>query len=260
MGKSIIDLMGKRFGYLTVIKRVGTKFGYALWLCKCDCGNEKEISGNNLRKGNTKSCGCYRKETVAIRSKGKSPKNIKDLTGKRFGRLVVIERKGSNKNSHSLWLCKCDCGKEVIIIGICLTSENTKSCGCFNHDNHTLPFGEAAKRTIYRSYIKHAEERNLSFELSFEQFLELSQKNCYYCGLEPSNINKSNFNNGDFIYNGIDRVDNTKGYTIENCVSSCRPCNIAKADMAHDEFLSLAERIHQNHFEESISVNSFDYY
>ena len=60
----LIDLTGKRFGYLTVIKRVeNTTYNSgssATWLCKCDCGKEKKIVGASLRKGDTKSCGCHR--------------------------------------------------------------------------------------------------------------------------------------------------------------------------------------------------------
>lgn len=53
------DITNKRFGKLTAIKRTGTtSYGKAIWLCKCDCGNYKEIDGSSLRKGNTKSCGC----------------------------------------------------------------------------------------------------------------------------------------------------------------------------------------------------------
>ena len=54
-----IDLTGQRFGQLVAIRRVGTnKSGSATWLCKCDCGNEKEINAASLRYGTSKSCGC----------------------------------------------------------------------------------------------------------------------------------------------------------------------------------------------------------
>ena len=63
MGK-LIDLTGKRFGRLLVVEKSESKNGYAAWLCRCDCGNEKIISGNELRKGKAKSCGCLRKEVA----------------------------------------------------------------------------------------------------------------------------------------------------------------------------------------------------
>lgn len=64
MGKCI-DLTGKRFGLLTVVEKAGkTKHGAIKWLCKCDCGKETTVIGDELRKGNTTSCGCYAKEVA----------------------------------------------------------------------------------------------------------------------------------------------------------------------------------------------------
>ena len=58
MSMARIDLIGKRFGRLTVIEYSGTKHGQCLWKCVCDCGKVKIVYGNNLRNGVTKSCGC----------------------------------------------------------------------------------------------------------------------------------------------------------------------------------------------------------
>ncbi len=63
------DLTGKQFERLTVMKRIGTKRGCALWLCKCSCGNETTVITSLLRSGNTKSCGCLHKEQLARRNK-----------------------------------------------------------------------------------------------------------------------------------------------------------------------------------------------
>jgi hypothetical protein len=69
---ALIDLTGQRFGRLTVVKKA--KNGYVKWLCKCDCGNETTVSGQELRKGKTNSCGCLRKEITSNRRRqhGKS--------------------------------------------------------------------------------------------------------------------------------------------------------------------------------------------
>lgn len=59
----IQDLSGIRYGTLTAIKRIGkTKFNLSVWLCKCDCGKEKEVISGNLKTGNTTNCGCKRRE------------------------------------------------------------------------------------------------------------------------------------------------------------------------------------------------------
>lgn len=58
---------------------------------------------------------------------------IKDLTGKRFGRLVA-KRLAFTKNGFAYWECQCDCGKTAIVRGVLLSNENTKSCGCYNEE------------------------------------------------------------------------------------------------------------------------------
>lgn len=113
----IIDMTGLKFGRLTVITRGITPptSNKAHWLCICECGNIKVIDGRSLRRGVTKSCGCI---------------NSPNLTGMRFGKLLVICRAGSTKDKRALWLCKCDCGNNKIATGICLRNGDTKSCGC----------------------------------------------------------------------------------------------------------------------------------
>lgn len=63
----VIDLIGCRYGRLVVIEKVETK-GASKWVCKCDCGNTKTISGNSLRQGQTKSCGCLRVEVATAQA------------------------------------------------------------------------------------------------------------------------------------------------------------------------------------------------
>lgn len=68
MGK-FIDLTGQKFGRLTALRRVENKSKHTMWLCRCDCGNEVAVDGGNLRKGLTKSCGCYNRELASKRVK-----------------------------------------------------------------------------------------------------------------------------------------------------------------------------------------------
>ena len=121
----LIDLTGKKFERLTVIKRAkeNTSDNKPRWDCKCDCGNEVTVAGSHLRNGHTKSCGCLQKE--AARNN-----NYKDITGQTFGNLIALKDVGSNEKGNSLWKCKCACGNEVIVKGIDLRNGHTKSCGC----------------------------------------------------------------------------------------------------------------------------------
>lgn len=116
-GKSKIkDITNKRFGALTALSR--TEDG--LWNCICDCGKQVQVKIGSLTTGNTRSCGCRR---------NRAAKNRQDLTGKTFGKLSVI-RYLRTENKKTIWLCKCDCGKEIEVKGLYLIHSDTKSCGC----------------------------------------------------------------------------------------------------------------------------------
>ena len=128
----VIDLTGRRFGRLVVLKRAPPDSKYnntkALWLCQCDCGKIVTTIGINLRKGNTKSCGCLRKENIY---------NLGNLAGQRFGRLTVLERVPRPPyyaDTCAWWRCKCDCGNVIEINSRRLKTGNTKSCGCYRRE------------------------------------------------------------------------------------------------------------------------------
>lgn len=82
----------------------------------------------------------------------------------------------------------------------------------------------------------------------------MSQRSCFYCGLKSSNEKRDKKKNGKYIsdeiikYNGIDRIDNTKGYTKDNIVACCKHCNYAKRSMTTKEFLSFVKRIYEKNF------------
>lgn len=73
-----IDLIGQRFGRLTVTTRVGKKHGSALWQCTCACGTVTEVTTRSLRSGNTRSCGCIHKEELAARNRASAKHGFSD--------------------------------------------------------------------------------------------------------------------------------------------------------------------------------------
>lgn len=81
------------------------------------------------------------------------------------------------------------------------------------------------KRQPYNDYVSNCRRKNIYWEISFDDFNELTSKNCVYCDRPPHRVR-----NGWF-YNGIDRLDNNKGYTIKNSVPCCHPCNRVKSDL-----------------------------
>jgi|WetSurSiteA1Bulk_404760.scaffolds.fasta_scaffold00318_12 hypothetical protein len=175
---------------------------------------------------------------------------MEDLTGKRFGRLTVTELKGRNaKRREFWWTCLCDCGNIKVIRGDNLKDGTTRSCGCLKKERDRTRWlkapGEGSANQIINSYKGHAKNRGLSLELTREQIINIMNKDCYYCGKEPSNIYKSPYNTGDFVYNGIDRIDNSKGYTIENAVPCCGTCNHSKDILSENDFLLWVKRVYE---------------
>lgn len=167
-----------------------------------------------------------------------------DLIGERFGRLVVSDYVG-----NSLWLCVCDCGNSVNVKTNKLRSGNTKSCKCYRNTllakERTLGSGYANFKEVLRHYIKEAKRRGYVFELSEESCHKIMKMDCYYCGIEPSQIYKHGDCFGDFVYNGMDRYDNTLGYIEGNVVPCCKDCNYAKRAMSVQEFENWIQRVHK---------------
>jgi len=238
------DLTNRKFGKLTVIKRVNKpdnkKTISVYYLCKCDCGNEKIISAAGLRGGKTNSCGCVMKGAV------RKPKN--NLINKEFGRLRVIERdlsKTSKTGAHVYWICVCECGNKISTRSTSLLNGDTKSCGCLQLEGVSLPYGESAKNILFGKYKYSAKERGLKFNLTKKYFYTLLQGRCFYCNCEPSTISKGR-SNGNYIYNGIDRIDSSNGYVMGNVVSCCKDCNYAKGIMNQENFINLIKNIYYN--------------
>lgn len=140
MNSSVKDLTGAKIGKLTVVKDSGRRGykGQVIWICKCDCGKEKEIIGSSLRKKNpTKSCGCIQKKRAS--EYGESI--TKNIVGKKFGRLVILEILPTVK-TRRLARCKCDCGKIFVTRTDKIKYGGTVSCGCYNREMSSLRKGK----------------------------------------------------------------------------------------------------------------------
>lgn len=140
----IKDKTGERFGNLYVLEHIGfNKIGNALFKCLCDCGNECEVPGGHLRhiKPHTISCGC-----VKFMNRYMHRGFHIDISGKKYGKLTVIEEKvlEFDRNLGHLYECKCDCGNQCFIRNGELRDhgkrKSTQSCGCV--------LTESSKQTI----------------------------------------------------------------------------------------------------------------
>lgn len=130
--------IGDKFGEWTVLKAYSSKDKYGSWqsLCRCSCGIEKEVSNSNLINGKTKSCGHAIVEKLRKRAYAKSDKK---LIGKTFGELTVLKR--VNNEGNSRYLCRCSCGKEVVLVGAAILAGQQKTCGHV-HDKGYEKFSE----------------------------------------------------------------------------------------------------------------------
>jgi hypothetical protein len=185
-------------------------------------------------------------------------KKVKDLAGQKFGKLLVIEKSKERYRGWITWKCICDCGNIRNVPSSYLKNGHTKSCGCLKTGRNsgrkpgtTLPYGESALNHLYWSYKINAKRRKINFNISLDAFRSLTGQNCYYCARIPKQKLNSPRYNGDYIYNGLDRVDNAKGYEISNVVPCCKTCNSAKGSLSQDEFKAWVRDIYMNFGEES---------
>lgn len=179
-----------------------------------------------------------------------------DLVGKRKDKLVVmsfLEKRGK----HLYWKALCDCGKENKISSTNFLQKETASCGCTRNKKasdrwkgqkrkNTLPEGEGSLSCLINQYKQGAKLKNVPFSLSRDEFRQLTKSNCYYCGRKPENIIKGKRSNGEYVYNGIDRINSDLGYSYSNCVTCCVKCNTSKMDYSFSEFINWAEKLANN--------------
>jgi len=192
------------------------------------------------------------------RTTGRTKPYFKDISGKRFGRLVVLEPTDKRKQNNVVWKCLCDCGNYYFVGTSSLNrgKRGTKSCGCLHSDtarevgkvnghNSRREFGRSSFLSLLRVYKRNAKTRRISFDLSEEEFTVLTKKNCYYCGEKPNNLYHPKGYNGPYMYNGIDRVDNSVGYILDNCVPCCTICNKMKVKMNVNDFLGQIRKVNK---------------
>lgn len=200
---------------------------------------------------------------------------VKDRTGQKSNRLT-FKSYAYTKNKKVYWNVVCGCGNKKVI----RSDSKVKSCGCLLKEVNTgrrLGYKQisdkefiknsilSSQRSVYKTYSDG--------NLSFEDFLNLSSKNCYYCNKPPSNktniyikqdgthkTRKKKNKNGDvyitqmsfreclsecyFIYNGLDRIDQTLPHDKENIIPCCSECNYMKRNMSKNDLVEKIKEIY----------------
>lgn len=211
-----LNLRGRSFGNLKVLNEIDRPEGYKAtskpWLCLCNCGKTVVLPASDLNAGKYAHCGC---------------KYYQFKVGMRFGNWEVIDLSDGV-------LCRCDCGLEKLVERYDLYSGKSRGCvGCgFIRKGHDVALGARQVRGIYK---QNAASKDRGFELDIDECHAIFQSNCFYCGSLPAGRLSGKY--FDYYYNGIDRKDNSQGYTRENSVPCCKICNRAKHSMGYDEFM-----------------------
>ena len=125
-----LDITGLRSGSLVVRARRTEDGRKSAWQCDCDCGAVVIRGLTSLRNGSAKSCGCHL---------------FLDLSGRSYGRLIVISQAGTDVRGKQMWMCACTCGAVTITNGASLQYGSTRSCGCLSI--------EAARQTSLTKFV-----------------------------------------------------------------------------------------------------------
>jgi hypothetical protein len=180
----------------------------------------------------------------------KSPRTVS--TGDKLGKLTAVV-KDPDKPTGNHWVFDCDCGRRVSVqlkdVYRSLRLFGTRSCSqsCAGRGKprpwKRKPPGEAAANAVLVKYKQHARYRGLTFCIEDSLGKALFQGDCHYCGSPPSSTYEKGKYFGEFVYNGIDRMDNDVGYEPGNVVSCCPQCNFAKRILGHDDFIAWVRKV-----------------
>ena len=211
-------MLGQKFGELTVLKEgPKQKSGTRRFYCLCSCGNTTLTRVGRLLKHRTTQCKGHKKR----------------LLNEVYGDFIILARIETSRNRAALKIQCINC--KIIRVRRSYAVKNTAQCRC------RLPKIEGKTGWVYNRTRRAAFERNLEFTLSKQFFDLLIISNCYYCGIGP----KQNAYHYVKI-NGVDRVDNTKGYIEDNVVACCNMCNTAKLNHTKEDFLGWAMRLYHH--------------
>ena len=223
----------------TVCKDIGTE---KRWTRKCPkCGKEKYFY---TKRGFERS---VKNKTKCSQCKSRTKNNY---IGIRFGKITIVNQYYLESGMNLRVDYICDCGYKTTNKAFEKVKKQKMCIKCSRTNTHKIN-KETSFNMLFNEYARSARIRHLSFDLTKKQVAELTKGKCFYCGSDPSNVMRKDAKSGSYVYNGIDRRDSNKGYTLENSVSCCKLCNIAKWDLSTKDFLNHIKRIYEYQFVEN---------
>ena len=244
----LIDLTGQKFGKLIVLGRGEdwispnrTKIRQVRWRVKCEeCEIEYVLLKSAFLVKKNQNCRQHSHSYI-------------DLIGKRFGKLTVIEKDEKDyiapksKNKYIRWICKCDCGNSVSIMGGSLMAKKTTKCKECHYKSRRLN-GYISNRHFDRIRLR-AKKRNIYFDPKIDKkylwdlFLKQNRK-CALSGISihfAETVKKEGHNKGTSA--SLDRIDSSKGYIKSNIQWLHKDINKMKLAYSTSEFIKICKDI-----------------
>ena len=177
--------------------------------------------------------------SVMIDKSKSHPKwNVGDIT--QAGTIVAIQdTKATNTKGRRFRIACADCGTER------WSYHMLKRCKvCYTNRQRQDPTQRSTYKYLRTSVKGGATKRQLEWNLTIDEFINIVKQDCYWCGEEAPIKAPPRSYCAPAPANTIDRVDNDKGYTTDNSVASCVFCNVAKNDNTQADFLAAVSRIY----------------
>jgi len=169
-------------------------------------------------------------------------KKVYEMVGEKYGKLTVIREHFLEKKHHNgpAYLCVCECGKEVVKLGLYLRNTQTPSCMSRGYCDREYRL----YKYLYSGRVKSPSKRaGYESDISLDDFISLVKMPCHYCGIVGYKTEHDEISDAFVKYNGLDRVDPNIGYFKSNVVTACFACNEAKSNDPAEIFINQARKI-----------------
>lgn len=152
----------------------------------------------------------------------------------KYDRLTLIGCVGyfeEGLKKRAAFKFKCDCGKYTFQSARDVKNGRVKSCGCLHKEvvakigkDNALKNCQGFTNLLFYKFNQGAKRRNIDVNIDQIQFESFLQKRCHYCNAKPTNTFKAK-TSCLYYYNGLDRMDSKKDYSMDNIVTCCKHCN-----------------------------------
>lgn len=175
-----------------------------------------------------------------------------NYSGSKYNHLTLLHYvKSGGAGKGAIWSARCDCGNIRDVYARAVKHGKLKTCGKCEYTRRLIANPQISKRgrgmgigtahrKLFGRYTHSAKTRGHPWALSMEQFIDITNKSCFYCGEAPSQRVRTS----KLLYNGIDRLENEQGYTLDNCIPCCGTCIRMKHTLNYKEFLGKVMKIY----------------